>query len=131
MGSRSYPKMANYNMMHCHSDPYDWANQWKPKDPWDIPMESRNAEMFSLTYGLSFYHIRTSTSARFYISIMEGFINHLWKIGNPSFQRKARLVVVMILVEHQALKKMNLEIHRGREVFTENDGWDRASDFRI
>nr|GEX52328.1 hypothetical protein [Tanacetum cinerariifolium] len=28
-------------------------------------------------------------------------------------------------------KKTNLKIHRRREVFTEDDGWDRASDFGI
>ncbi|GJZ60231.1 hypothetical protein Tco_0616047 [Tanacetum coccineum] len=30
--------------------------------------------------------------------------------------------------EHQALKDMKLDLHRRREVFTEDDGWDCASD---
>nr|GEY20717.1 hypothetical protein [Tanacetum cinerariifolium] len=48
-----------------------------------------------------------------------------------SFGRKACLVAMTIDAQHQAQKEMNLKIHRRREVFTEDDGWERASDFRI
>ncbi|GJS02538.1 hypothetical protein Tco_0319046 [Tanacetum coccineum] len=57
-------------------------NRWKPKAPWDIPMKSRNVEMFALTYELSYYHMHPDTYARFYFSVLEGFINHLRKIDN-------------------------------------------------
>ncbi|GJS53901.1 hypothetical protein Tco_0627263 [Tanacetum coccineum] len=45
----------------------------------------------------------------------------------PSFRRKARLVAVMIVVHQQAQRMMRLGLHRRHEVFTEDDGWDRAS----
>ncbi|GJZ67279.1 hypothetical protein Tco_0630519 [Tanacetum coccineum] len=48
-----------------------------------------------------------------------------------SFGMKAHLVAVMIAVQHQALKKMNMKLHQRREVFTEDDGSHRASDFEI
>nr|GEX27477.1 Gag-Pol polyprotein [Tanacetum cinerariifolium] len=44
-------------------------NIWKPKAPWDIHSESRNTEIFALTYELSYYHIRPGTSARIYNKI--------------------------------------------------------------
>ncbi|GJZ20108.1 hypothetical protein Tco_0556698 [Tanacetum coccineum] len=46
-------------------------------------------------------------------------------------ERRARLVAVMIAVQHQALKEVSLKIHQRREIFIEDDGWDRASDFGI
>ncbi|GJZ70018.1 hypothetical protein Tco_0633568 [Tanacetum coccineum] len=42
-------------------------------------------------------------------------------ISPPPYLASARL-------EHQALKEMKLDLHRRREVFTEDDGWDCTSD---
>nr|GEY93271.1 peroxidase 64-like [Tanacetum cinerariifolium] len=39
-------------------------NIWKPKAPWDIHPESKNTEIFAMTYELSYYHIRPGTSPR-------------------------------------------------------------------
>ncbi|GJV18861.1 hypothetical protein Tco_1367881 [Tanacetum coccineum] len=45
-------------------------------------------------------------------------------------EKKVRLVAVMIAVQHQALRKMNLKLHRWREEFVENKP-EASSDFVI
>ncbi|GJY25682.1 hypothetical protein Tco_0400408 [Tanacetum coccineum] len=47
------------------------------------------------------------------------------------FRRKARIVAMIFAVQHQARKMMNLKLHQRREVYTEDDEWDRVSDFGI
>ncbi|GJU10354.1 hypothetical protein Tco_1132750 [Tanacetum coccineum] len=77
-------------------------NRWKPKHPKDIPPESRNVEMFSLTYELSYYHMRPDTSVRFLFSVMEGFINRLWKISNPVSEAFGVFCIVQSLPEENS-----------------------------
>nr|GEU80431.1 hypothetical protein [Tanacetum cinerariifolium]GEX76282.1 hypothetical protein [Tanacetum cinerariifolium] len=82
-----------------------------------------------------FYELVTKKRTTFlkYYYCQNPRINVDLKLGllQESFRRKACLVAMMIAAQHQAQKKMNLKIHRRREVFTEDDGWDRASDFGI
>ncbi|GJS73617.1 hypothetical protein Tco_0706458 [Tanacetum coccineum] len=167
----------------------------------DIQSESRNAEMFSLTHELSYYHVRaghlldsTTLSWKGLAIVFEKYwqpckINPLEKTNKPkaddkendehvtgrpegfffepergqrflsviiskilgirlgnvsiifatrrslkekeSSRRKECLVAVIIVVQHQAIRKMNLKLHRRREGFTEDDGWDLIIEQRV
>ncbi|GKC47754.1 hypothetical protein Tco_1065476 [Tanacetum coccineum] len=58
-------------------------NRWEPEHPRDFDPESRNAEMFAITYKLTHHLMCDLTSFRCHFSIMEGLINRFQKIGNP------------------------------------------------
>ncbi|GKB18937.1 hypothetical protein Tco_0852860 [Tanacetum coccineum] len=70
-------------------------NIWKPKAPWDIHPELRNAEMFAVTYELSYYHMRPGTSLGFTfpswrdLSIVSGRLDDLSVKPDKTNKRKA------------------------------------------
>ncbi|GJS72904.1 hypothetical protein Tco_0705745 [Tanacetum coccineum] len=130
-------------------------NIWQAKHTWDILLESRNAEMFSLTYKLTHYLMCYPTSFRVFcivqsltaeyspyvfkfmetcevLTLMELYdvmckaeydlpINSHDKTNkckaddnendNQISTKKARLTAVLIVVQHQVLKKMYLKLH--------------------
>nr|GEU59079.1 hypothetical protein [Tanacetum cinerariifolium] len=67
-------------------DESDWVtkhhNKWEPKHPQDVDLESKNTEIFSMTYELTHLPMHYPISFMLHLSIIEGFINRLWKIGN-------------------------------------------------
>nr|GEW68773.1 reverse transcriptase domain-containing protein [Tanacetum cinerariifolium] len=69
----------------------------------NIDPESRNAEMFRITYELTHLLLRYRVSFRFYFSIMEGFINRLRTIGNPVSKAFGVFYIVQSLPEEYSL----------------------------
>nr|GEW67520.1 hypothetical protein [Tanacetum cinerariifolium] len=76
-------------------------------------------------------HVTRRTEAFFYelVTKKRTMFPKYYYCKNP--RRNKCLVAMMIAAQHQAQREMNLQIHRRREVFTKDDGWDRASNFGI
>ncbi|GJT30358.1 hypothetical protein Tco_0910633 [Tanacetum coccineum] len=98
-------------------------NRGEHEHPLDFDFESRNAEMFGITYKLTHHLMRNLTSFRCYFSIIEGLINHVQKIGNPISEAFKLYEDDLLIIARDKTNKRNAEDHDNDEHITERTEW--------